>query len=43
VRHLRPWNVLLPGIGGSVAMTIVPPIPAPRYGGANRARLRVFF
>ncbi len=33
VRHLRSWKGLLPGVGGTLAASAVPPLLAPRYGG----------
>jgi hypothetical protein len=33
VRHLKPWNGLLPGLGASVDVSMLPPELAPRYGG----------
>lgn len=33
VRHLTPWHGLLPGVGASIAASMVPPPLAPRYGG----------
>lgn len=42
VRHLKPWNGLTPGIGGSVSMSLVPPLLAPRYGGPGGSGIRNF-
>ncbi len=42
VRHLRAWKGLLPGIGGTFAVTVVPPLLAPRYGGQIAPGLGVF-
>jgi hypothetical protein len=33
LRHLRPWKGLLPGVGGSLSASLLPPLLAPRYGG----------
>ena len=34
VRHLKPWHGLLPGLGASVDVSMLPPELAPRYGGS---------
>ena len=42
VRHLNPWRGLLPGIGGTVMASVVPPLLAPRYGGRVAPGFGVF-
>lgn len=33
VRHLKPWKGMVPGIGGTISASLVPPLLAPRYNG----------
>jgi hypothetical protein len=33
VRHLEPWRGMVPGIGGTISASLVPPLLAPRYNG----------
>jgi hypothetical protein len=33
VRQFKPWRGMVPGIGGTISGSIVPPLLAPRYGG----------
>jgi hypothetical protein len=42
-RYLRPVSGLVPGIGGMVMSSFVPPLLAPRYGGRTTAGFGVFF
>jgi hypothetical protein len=43
VRHLRAAKGLVPGIGGSFSVSLLPPELAPRYGGRAAPGLAVFF
>lgn len=43
VRHLKPWNGLLPGVGATVSASVVPPLLAPRYGGRVVPGFGLFF
>lgn len=43
VRHLAVTGGLVPGIGGSVALSLVPPELAPRYFGRVAPSFAVFF
>ena len=43
VRHFRPWNGIVPGIGGTFSLSIVPPELAPRYTGRVAPGFAVFF
>ncbi len=43
VRHLRPRKGLRPGIGGTVAISVVPAALAPRYSGRTAPTFGVFF
>ena len=42
VRHLRPTKGLRPGIGGTVAIRVVPAALAPRYSGRTAPTFGVF-
>jgi hypothetical protein len=42
VRYLRPWKGVLPGIGGSIDATVLPPELAPRYDGRVAPGFGVF-
>jgi hypothetical protein len=33
VRYFNPWNGVVPGVGGTISLSIVPPALAPRYSG----------
>ncbi len=43
VRHLPATNGWVPGIGGTVSVSLLPPELAPRYGGSAAPGLAVFF
>ena len=43
VRHFGPWLGLVPGIGGSAALSLLPPELAPRYGGRAATSVALFF
>jgi len=43
VRHLRVARGLVPGIGGSVSLSVLPPELAPRYDGRVAPSVAVFF
>lgn len=42
VRHLKPWNGWVPGLGASVSASAVPELLAPRYGGRIAPGFGVF-
>ena len=33
VRYFNPWKGMVPGVGGTISVSIVPPELAPRYSG----------
>jgi hypothetical protein len=41
-RNLKPWKGMIPGVGGSVSASLVPPLLAPRYNGRIAPGLGVF-
>jgi hypothetical protein len=43
VRHLRPWKGMVPGIGGTASVSLVPPELASRYDGRVAPGFGVFF
>jgi hypothetical protein len=43
VRHLRATKGVVPGIGGTVSVSLLPPELAPRYSGRAAPGLAVFF
>jgi hypothetical protein len=43
VRHLRAVQGIRPGIGGTIAISLVPPELAPRYSGRAAPSVGVFF
>ena len=42
-RHFGPWLGLVPGIGGSAALSLLPPELVPRYGGHAATSVALFF
>ena len=42
VRHLKRWRGMVPGIGGTVSVGLLPPLLAPRYSGRIAPGLGVF-
>jgi hypothetical protein len=42
VRHLKPWKGMVPGIGGTISVSLVPPLLAPRYNGRAAPGFGVF-
>jgi hypothetical protein len=43
VRHLRSMKGIVPGIGGTVALSVLPPARAPRYSGRVAPSFAIFF
>ncbi len=43
VRHLRPWKGMVPGIGGTASVSLVPPELASRYDGRVAPGFGLFF
>lgn len=43
IRSLREWKGMVPGIGGTAALSLIPPALAPRYSGRTAPSVGVFF